>query len=145
MAVERVAIAVAEARVAVKAGDARVAAAMAVARVFREGKRILERIGQAPSSYQGLCTFRGLLSDVCVRDEIEACAATSGRTGTDERRCARPQASARRHLLPSALEPKGSSPFRSPSLSPSPLAGMVGGGMATTAGWAVAGALRFAT
>jgi hypothetical protein len=35
--------------VAVKAGDARVAAAMAVARVFREGKRILERIGQAPS------------------------------------------------------------------------------------------------
>ena len=75
MAVERVAIAVAEARVAVKAGDARVAAAMAVARVFREGKRILERIGQAPSSYQGLCTFRGLLSDVCVRDEFEACAA----------------------------------------------------------------------
>jgi len=48
--------------------------------------------------------------------------------------------------VPSCLEPmKGSSPFRSPSLSPSPLAGMVGGGMATTAGWAVAGALRFAT
>ena len=112
---------------AVKAGDARVAAAMAVARVFREGKRILERIGQAPSSYQGLCTFRGLLSDVCVRDEIEACAATSGRTGTDERRCARPQASARRHLLPSALEPKGSSPFRSPSLQGQPVAVAVGG------------------
>ena len=45
---------------------------MAVARVF------LERIGQAPSSYQDLCTFRGLLSDVCVRDEIEA-------RGCDER------------------------------------------------------------
>ena len=113
MAVERVAIAVAEARVAVKAGDARVAAAMAVARVFREGKRILERIGQAPSSYQGLCTFRGLLSDVCVRDEIEACAALccDERTDWDGRTPLRKAASKCSSASPSRSQcPRASSP-----------------------------------
>jgi len=141
--------------VAVKAGDARVAAAMAVARVFREGKRILERIGQAPSKATSTC--------------IKACAHSVGCSltcayGTKLKRVLRradglgrtnAAAQGRKQVLVGISFPVPScrsSPrarallaFRSPSLSPSPLAGMVGGGMATTAGWAVAGALRFAT